>query len=87
VGIDEKQANGWAGPYTRREVYVKRVFAIIQLAVVAGIIIYGTLCLYRGDFSGAYATLPLLFVYYVWFVAKKIRRRGNETDNAGPSDP
>ncbi len=73
--------------HAHREVDVKKVFAITQLALVAGVIIYGTLCLFRGDFTGAYATLPFLFFYYVWFVAKKMRARRNEADDTGPSDP
>jgi hypothetical protein len=58
----------------------------VQLAVVGGIIIYGTLCLYQGDFAGTYATFPFLLFYYVWFVARKVRRRRQEGDGAGPSD-
>ena len=66
--------------------HVKKIFAIIQIAIVAGIVLFGTVCLYRGDFSGAYATLPFLFFYYVWFVAKKMRRRRTEADDPDPHD-
>jgi hypothetical protein len=65
---------------------VKKVLTIIQLAVVAGIIVYGTLCLYRGDFEGTYATFPFLLFYYVWFVVKKRRMRRQEGDGTGPSE-
>jgi hypothetical protein len=65
---------------------VKKVLTIIQLAIVAGIVVYGTLCLYRGDFIGTYATLPFLFFYYVWFAAKKSRMRRQESDDADPPD-
>lgn len=64
---------------------MKKILTIIQLAVVAGIVVYGTLCLYRGDFTGTYVTLPFLLFYYVWFVAKKSRMRRQEGDDAGPS--
>ena len=64
---------------------MKKVLTIIQLAVVAGIIVYGTLCLYRGDFEGTYVTFPFLLFYYVWFVAKKMRRRRQEGEGDGPS--
>jgi len=53
---------------------VKKALTIIQLAIVSGLIIYGTICLYMGDFIGAYAAFPVLLVYYVWFVAKKRRQ-------------
>ena len=39
-------------------VYVQKVLTIIQLAIVAGIVVYGTISLYRGDFEAAYATFP-----------------------------
>lgn len=64
---------------------MKKILTAIQLAVVAGIIAYGTLCLYRGDFTGTYATLPFLIIYYVWFVAKKNRLRRHDDDDAGAS--
>ncbi len=60
---------------------MKKALTIIQLAIVAGIVIYGTLSLYRGDFEGAYATFPFLLFYYVWFVARKRRRSQEETDD------
>ncbi len=61
--------------------FVKKALTIIQLAIVSGIIIYGTLSLYRGDFEGAYITFPFLLFYYVWFVARRRRRSLKETDN------
>ncbi|MGO9315637.1 MAG: hypothetical protein ACLQBD_07310 [Syntrophobacteraceae bacterium] len=60
---------------------MKKALTIIQLAIVSGIIIYGTLSLYRGDFEGAYITFPFLLFYYVWFVARRRRRSLKETDN------
>lgn len=66
---------------------MKKVLTIIQLAIVAGIIVYGTFCLYSGDFTGAYVTLPFLLFYYVWFVAKKNRMQRQDDDDAGPSGP
>jgi len=62
---------------------VKKVLTIIQLAIVAGITAYGTICLYRGDFEGAYATFPFLLFYYVWFVARKRRQNPEKTDHDG----
>jgi len=53
---------------------VKKAFTIIQIAIVGGIVVYGTVCLFRGDFEGAYATFPFLLFYYVWFVAKRRRK-------------
>jgi hypothetical protein len=60
---------------------VKKALTIIQLAIVSGIIIYGTLSLYRGDFEGAYVTFPFLLFYYIWFAAKRRRRSSEETDD------
>jgi len=60
---------------------VKKVLTIIQLAIIAGIVIYGTVSLYRGDFEGAYATFPILLLYYVWFVARKRRKDPEQTDD------
>ncbi|MGO9017948.1 MAG: hypothetical protein ACLQVJ_06305 [Syntrophobacteraceae bacterium] len=60
---------------------MKKALSIIQLAIVAGIVIYGTVSLYRGDFEGAYATFPFLLLYYVWFVARKRRKNPEETDD------
>lgn len=59
---------------------MKKALSIIQLIIVLGIVIYGTICLFYGDFVGAYTTLPILFVYYVWFVARRRRRSLKETD-------
>jgi len=60
---------------------VKKTLSVIQLAVVAAIVVYGTVCLYRGDFQGAYATFPFLLFYYVWFVAKKRRKNIEKIDD------
>lgn len=59
---------------------VRKVYTIIQLVIVAGIVAYATISLYRGDFEGAYATFPFLLFYYVWVVARKRRKRLEETD-------
>jgi hypothetical protein len=61
---------------------VKKVLTVIQLAIIAGITVYGTICLYRGDFEGAYMTFPFLLFYYVWFVARK--RRQDQKKNRRP---
>ena len=60
---------------------MKKAFTVIQLAIVGGIVVYGTVCLYRGDFEGAYATFPFLLFYYVWFVARRRRKSLEETDD------
>jgi len=60
---------------------LKKALTIIQLAIVAGIVIYGTISLYRGNFEGAYATFPFLLFYYVWFVARRRRRGLKQTGN------
>ncbi len=53
---------------------MKKALTIAQLIIVAGIVIFGTVCLYAGNFGGAFATFPFLAFYYVFFVAIKKRR-------------
>ncbi|HIJ68250.1 MAG TPA: hypothetical protein HPP81_01710 [Deltaproteobacteria bacterium] len=60
---------------------MKKVLTIIQLAIISGLIIYGTICLYKGDFVGAYAAFPVLLVYYVWFVARRRRQNPEKSDD------
>ncbi len=60
---------------------MKKVLTIIQLAIISSLIIYGTICLYMGDFAGAYAAFPVLLVYYVWVVARKRRQNPEKTDD------
>ena len=60
---------------------MKKAMTIIQLAIVSGLIIYGTICLYKGDFVGAYAAFPVLLVYYVWFVARRRRQNPEKSDD------
>jgi len=60
---------------------VKKVFNVILLAIVGCIVVYGTVCLYRGDFEGAYVTFPFLLLYYVWFVARRRRKSLEESDD------
>ncbi len=61
---------------------MKKIFAIIQIGIITGIIGYGTFCLYRGDFEGAYTTFPFLIFYYVFVVARKKRLSKNTTDES-----
>ncbi|SPF42162.1 exported hypothetical protein [Syntrophobacter sp. SbD1] len=60
---------------------MKKFFPIIQLAFVAVVVFYGTFCLFRGDFVGAYSTFPLLLFYWVWFVARKRRKNLEKPDD------
>ena len=66
---------------------MKKTLSIIMLAIIGVILIYGTVCLYRGDFEGAFATFPFLFVYYLWAAAMKSRKKREETDDQDSSDP
>lgn len=65
---------------------MKKGLSLIMLAIIGLIVIYGTVCLFTGNFEGAYATLPFLFVYYVWVVAMKRRKRREEADDHDPDD-
>lgn len=61
---------------------MKNGLSMIMLAVIVAIVIFGTVCLFMGNFAGAYATFPFLFVYYVWVIAMKRRKnRREETDS------
>ncbi len=57
---------------------MKNGLSIIMLAIIVVIVIFGTVCLFMGNFEGAYATFPFLLVYYVWVVAMKRRKNRQE---------
>ncbi|MDR3554001.1 MAG: hypothetical protein P4L55_04545 [Syntrophobacteraceae bacterium] len=63
---------------------MKKGLPIIMVVIIGLIVVYGTVCLYRGDLTGAYATFPFLFVYYVWVVAMKRRRSREKTEDQDP---
>ncbi len=65
---------------------MKKGFSIVMMAIIGLIVIYGTVCLFMGNFIGAYATLPFLFVYYVWVVAMKRRGMREETERHDPEN-
>ncbi|MDR3568224.1 MAG: hypothetical protein P4L43_09380 [Syntrophobacteraceae bacterium] len=60
--------------------------SIIMLSIIGVIVIYGTVCLFLGNFIGAYATFPFLIVYYVWVIAMKRRKSREDTDDRDPDD-
>lgn len=62
---------------------VKKTWAIVQIAIVGLLIIYGTICLFLGYFEGAFATFPFLLFYYVYVVARQKRKKADEEDNEG----
>ena len=59
-------------------VYVKKTLTIIQIVIIAFIIVYGTVCLFCGNFEGAFATFPFLFFYYVFVVVRQKRQQSRE---------
>ncbi|MDA8306023.1 MAG: hypothetical protein M0Z81_04255 [Deltaproteobacteria bacterium] len=63
---------------------MKKGLSIIMVVIIGLIVIYGTVCLFLGNFEGAYATFPFLIVYYVWVVAMKRRRSRDEADDHDP---
>ena len=63
---------------------MKKGLSIIMLAIVGVIVIYGTVCLFTGDFAGAYGSFPFLFIYYVWVVAMKRRKDREKADDQDP---
>lgn len=56
-----------------------------MLVIIVLIVIYGTVCLFQGNLLGAYATLPFLFVYYVWVVAMKRQKNREDSDDDDPA--
>ncbi|MEN6439539.1 MAG: hypothetical protein ABFD97_13275 [Syntrophobacter sp.] len=65
---------------------MKKSLAIIQIAVIAIIIIYGTVSLYVGNFEGLYGTFPLLFIYYIFVVARQKREKEHQNDDGPDRD-
>jgi amino acid permease len=64
--------------------WMKKSLSIIMLAIIGLIVIYGTVCLFMGDFTGAYATFPFLIVYYVWVLSIKRRKSREQSDEHDP---
>jgi hypothetical protein len=54
---------------------MKMVAAWVQIIVVFLIVGYGTWQLFEGDFGQSFATLPFLFAYYVFVVARMRRKQ------------
>ncbi|MGC9196450.1 MAG: hypothetical protein ACP5IL_13495 [Syntrophobacteraceae bacterium] len=64
---------------------MKKSLSIIMIAIIGLIVIYGTVCLFMGNFVGAYATLPFLFIYYVWVAAVKRQKSREQSEDNDPS--
>jgi hypothetical protein len=47
--------------------------AILQIVFIAVLVGYGTVNLFQGNFEQAYATFPLLLLYWVFVIARKKR--------------
>jgi len=45
---------------------------------------YGTWQLYRGHFQETFATLPLLFAYYIFVIARSKKRSERSKDDSEP---
>jgi hypothetical protein len=54
---------------------MKMVAAWVQVIVVFLIVGYGTWQLFEGNFAHSFATLPFLFAYYVFVVARMRKRQ------------
>jgi hypothetical protein len=61
---------------------MKLIAAWIQVIIVFLVVGYGTWQLFEGEFAQSFATLPFLFAYYV-FVIARLRKRQYHT----PEDP
>ncbi len=54
---------------------MKRIAAWVQVVIVVLIVGYGTWQLFEGRFEQSFATLPFLFAYYVFVVARLKRKQ------------
>lgn len=77
--------SAWTMPPRKRDP-VKKSMAIIHIAFIAIIIIYGTTSLYMGNFEGLYATFPLLVIYYIFVVARQKRVKTQQQDKVPDRD-
>jgi hypothetical protein len=57
---------------------MKMIAAWIQVILVLLVVGYGTWQLFQGNFVQSFATLPFLFVYYI-FVVVRLRRKQYDT--------
>ncbi|MCE5335378.1 MAG: hypothetical protein LLG06_12415 [Desulfobacteraceae bacterium] len=60
---------------------MKKTATIVLIVIVGFVIAYGTVCLYMGNFEGAFATFPFLLFFYVFAVARQQMQRRKETDD------
>lgn len=63
---------------------MKLVAAWLQIIFVVLIVGYGTWQLYRGHFQETFATLPLLFAYYIFVIARSKKRSERSKDDSEP---
>ncbi|MGV8074918.1 MAG: hypothetical protein AB2L11_10235 [Syntrophobacteraceae bacterium] len=59
---------------------MKKVAAWIHIVVICLIVGYGSFEMYKGRFEMAFASLPLLMGYYVFFVASRKKAALREDD-------
>jgi hypothetical protein len=57
---------------------MKMIAAWVQVIIVVLVVGYGTWQLFEGRFAHSFATLPFLFAYYV-FVVARLRRKQYES--------
>lgn len=60
---------------------MKKISAVIQIALVLLVIGYGTYHLYQGNFEVSMATLPVLIGYYLFMIARKNRTETRSRDH------
>lgn len=60
---------------------MKIIAAWIQVTVVLLLVGYGTWQLFEGHFQESFATLPVLFAYYIFVVARQRNRRNHSMED------
>lgn len=73
-----------AGTVRERE-QMRLLAAWVQVIVVLFIVAYATWQLFEGRFAQSFATLPFLFAYYVFVVARMKRKQMDTMED--PEDP
>jgi membrane protein implicated in regulation of membrane protease activity len=52
---------------------MKRILAVIQIILIILIVGFGTWQLYLGNFELAFASFPILIIYYVFAISRQHR--------------
>lgn len=63
---------------------MKTISAWIQVVLLLLIVGYGTWQLFEGHFQESFSTLPFLFAYYIFVVARQRKRQDRSMEDPEP---